>query len=777
MNSRRYLLGLAAVLLGGGMELFGAAKTYMLEDFANYKNRQYWMFRGIDVIVPADKNSIGASITYPQYKEGKEAFPAAILDYGNGNFTIQDWSGYSTFAFDVFNNNDCTVILPLRLDDAKGGSMLKDFELPPRKLTVCTVTQEEMAAGGIDNKQMKMMHFWMNRPEKDYALLLKNIRLTDQPYPEAELDQAVAEKLEELQQIVAELEAQGNGVFATGLLADIAKKREILTSPEEYPAKFEIIYGDWWKNLPIEVEKARFFAANNEQSLLLAVPATQKVMASRLPEFYQIPEAGITLDAAKGEAESQQLLLFAGKDALENVSFRCSDLTNQAGDSIVPELSVTGYVPVRKPTFWSFGIVGDLPDPLLPNQEFSVDAFQNQSLWMSCWVPQDAAPGIYSGTVTIADKGQDILQLPVELKVYDATLPLQSKLKSCILYHHFGKGDEYYGEKWDDAFDKEFIKLGLKYRIMLDSSGSNAVLPWNSLYSVSEDGTVTADWTEFDSAVEYWRSLGKNTFNGYYMGWYSNVDQIEEKEITFQKYRLLGEHLAEKGWVDDFYAYLFDEPAPEKVQDMKDMSNWVHDASPAINLILTSCHDNEKAYESYVDIFVPHIDFYNPEYAVERQQAGDQYWMYTCCGTSSSTYPDSWRLDYYGTGHRVLGHWLYKYKSQGYLYWATDCWNVNPWENTETFPNCNGEGTLFYPAPDKTSLPYPSIRLEMLRDAVEDYDLLHMLAEKYAGKMTPEVQDILDAKGLVNGLNDYNYLGDNEFIARHKRILELLEAE
>ena len=79
--------------------------------------------------------------------------------------------------------------------------------------------------------------------------------------------------------------------------------------------------------------------------------------------------------------------------------------------------------------------------------------------------------------------------------------------------------------------------------------------------------------------------------------------------------------------------------------------------------------------------------------------------------------------------------------------------------------------------------------IEELEEATDDLDyndeddlekiqkITIELAEKYAGKMTPEVQDILDAKGLVNGLNDYNYLGDNEFIARHKRILELLEAE
>ena len=253
------------------------------------------------------------------------------------------------------------------------------------------------------------------------------------------------------------------------------------------------------------------------------------------------------------------------------------------------------------------------------------------------------------------------------------------------------------------------------------------------------------------------------------------MDKIEDREEAFQKYRLLGEHLAEKGWQDLFYIYVFDEPAPEDAAKIQEMCDWVHEASPANHLVLTSCHNNESAYVGYVDIFCPHIDYYNPAFGVERQAAGDQYWMYTCCGTASSNFPDSWRIDYYGTAHRALGWWLYKYRAQGYLYWAVDCWNSNPWKDAESFPGCNGDGTLFYPALDHQSLPYPCIRTAILRDGFEDYDLLHMLEEKYSATDKPEIQRLLNAEGIINGPQQYNQTGDQEYINLHRRLLELLE--
>jgi len=53
-------------------------------------------------------------------------------------------------------------------------------------------------------------------------------------------------------------------------------------------------------------------------------------------------------------------------------------------------------------------------------------------------------------------------------------------------------------------------------------------------------------------------------------------------------------------------------------------------------------------------------------------------------------------------------------------------WPEVPW-NTFTFYNYNGDGLLIYPGPDET--PYPSMRLSHIRDGVEDFEYLALLAD------------------------------------------------
>jgi len=85
----------------------------------------------------------------------------------------------------------------------------------------------------------------------------------------------------------------------------------------------------------------------------------------------------------------------------------------------------------------------------------------------------------------------------------------------------------------------------------------------------------------------------------------------------------------------------------------------------------------------------------------------------------------------------------------GILYWATNFWNQtpDPWLDPVTFISgfecsggyvLNGEGSLIYPGdharrytgqPNVTG-PVSSIRFELLREGIEDYEYLWMLKNK-----------------------------------------------
>ena len=92
--------------------------------------------------------------------------------------------------------------------------------------------------------------------------------------------------------------------------------------------------------------------------------------------------------------------------------------------------------------------------------------------------------------------------------------------------------------------------------------------------------------------------------------------------------------------------------------------------------------------------------------------------------------------------HRVLFWQQRREGVNGLLYWSTTYWNPastpDPWKSMMTVkdinPDLRGDGSLFYPGTTVgVDGPVSSIRLEVIRDGLEDFDLL-TLAEARLGK-------------------------------------------
>jgi hypothetical protein len=139
----------------------------------------------------------------------------------------------------------------------------------------------------------------------------------------------------------------------------------------------------------------------------------------------------------------------------------------------------------------------------------------------------------------------------------------------------------------------------------------------------------------------------------------------------------------------------------------------------------------------------------------EQAKGGEATWYISC----DQAYPqpnyfiDAPVLD------PVMVPWITaRYKMNGILYWAANFWNQtpDPWLDPVTFISgfdcsggyvLNGEGSLVYPGnhtkrytgqPDVNG-PVSSIRFEMLREGIEDYEYLWMLKEKGAGDFAEDI--------------------------------------
>jgi hypothetical protein len=128
---------------------------------------------------------------------------------------------------------------------------------------------------------------------------------------------------------------------------------------------------------------------------------------------------------------------------------------------------------------------------------------------------------------------------------------------------------------------------------------------------------------------------------------------------------------------------------------------------------------------------------------------GGQAWFYTCL------YPQGRHLnrfiDYPLLKTRLL-HWFnYRYDFTGFLHWGGNYWASDPFGNTEPALEDGkevlpaGDAFITYPWREKNSI-HSSIRLETMREGIEDYELLRAVAVKnpetarqLAGKAIPDV--------------------------------------
>jgi len=191
------------------------------------------------------------------------------------------------------------------------------------------------------------------------------------------------------------------------------------------------------------------------------------------------------------------------------------------------------------------------------------------------------------------------------------------------------------------------------------------------------------------------------------------------------------------------YIYGPDEPHQSEYSDLGKLYTRLREAVPEFPIMQTTGDANPEALAGLVDIWCPLTPRVDSEFYRRRLRAGDILWTYVCC-SPKPPYANFF-IDQPAVDHRVLFWQVRKLGATGLLYWCTCWWDGLPAAATgkPCFPDvpidmtkagtyrrfkCNGDGFLLYPGPDWT--PYSSIRLEVIRDGVEDYEYLALLASR-----------------------------------------------
>lgn len=495
------------------------------------------------------------------------------------------------------------------------------------------------------------------------------------------------------------------------------------------------------------------------------LPATLKVLPNQFPG--SLSQKEIMIDAAIGEGESAQLLVINRADE-QKISCEISPLVSESGFTINAELGTVGYVPVKRPSLVGFKKNASFPDPVIPTNTAAVGKNASQSFLYTVYIPRTAPAGKYQGNVILhSENAQTITDttVPVTVIVHNVILPVTGKLKTWFGDWFTFEEPYYKDNSWPASRRNTLYQEFLKYRINIGYS-----VDMSTVFSQDALGNIAANWDAFDSEVSAKLSQGISALKVYAR----SLDTDAEKA----KLKLFYQHLLEKNWLDYFYWYRFDEPKDYELGKVNEFLDEGHAIAPKLKNLIPIGITSKPAMKKligHLDVWVPHIHQYNEEFFNKCRAAGDEIWIYTCVQNAYNSYPDNWKIDTPGTYHRALGWWLFKNNIKGYLYWAVGDWeHANPWETAETFPFGNGDGSLVYPALDKESVPYPSLRLHCTRDAFEDFDLLALLKEKYGSNPPEEVERLLSCQDIIYGNKKFSN-DDYDYISAHKRILELLE--
>ena len=300
-----------------------------------------------------------------------------------------------------------------------------------------------------------------------------------------------------------------------------------------------------------------------------------------------------------------------------------------------------------------------------------------------------------------------------------------------------------------------------------------------------EDYRIVFDWSRWDAAVE--RALAKFHFNtlnitpealhaavevdGKPLARFAGfLEGTEEFTYLHRKYlHEIQEHLREKGWLDMSYVYWYDEPEEQDYPYVMNGFRKLREGAPDLRRMLTE--QVEPALFGGPNLWCPVTYSTVLSTIAERQAEGEDFWWYVCTGPKMP-YATLF-MDHPATNLRVWLWQTWQHQVQGVLIWATTYWNCdhiytdrpqNPYVDTMSWaagynwvkpgqrqPWGNGDGRFLYPPlatvnradGDRRPIlepPVDSIRIEMLRDGIEDYEycvILRKLRDDNATRFSP----------------------------------------
>lgn len=428
--------------------------------------------------------------------------------------------------------------------------------------------------------------------------------------------------------------------------------------------------------------------------------------------------------------------------------------------------------------FWPDALA-PLTDPFSMAAEFR-RAVRNRALWVDIFIPEKAAAGEYVGAIRVSQQGRPVEELTVRLRVYDFALPRQTHL---ITYMGVSLRQAARLHNLEET-SPEARRLLRNYHALLYE---NRMEPWfNELLHPEielrgDDLALQFDQEAYDLYLRKWNS--KRVVLEAAPGRLRRLLPDPPFSEAFQ--RRVKSYLAQtaayfrrNGWADRLvFNSPIDEPnTAEAYEETRRWARLVQEAAPGTPFLVTEAPVPDRPewgpLTGYATHFSVHGNALNrPEVREairqERAKGGEVTWYISC----DQVYPQP---NYFIDGPAmdpVMVPWItWRLGLDGILYWALNFWSqtVDPWLNPVTYLSgffcsdgwvLNGEGSLLYPGnrvrrytgQKDVDGGVRSIRFELLREGIEDYEYLWLLKSLGDARLADEA-----AGSLVAGVREFS---------------------
>ncbi len=311
---------------------------------------------------------------------------------------------------------------------------------------------------------------------------------------------------------------------------------------------------------------------------------------------------------------------------------------------------------------------------------------------------------------------------------------------------------------------------------IIDCTTGENIFPQGNFEVDLDKIRVDVDFTDFNKAAEKYRDIegmryfsvnligiGSVNFGNSWPGQIAGFKQgtPEYEHIMGSCLTQVHDGLKKAGMLDKSMLYWGDEPMPPAYPLLEDTHKMLKKYAPGIRTFMTELITwRERRYDTMdisgsTDISCVSWECFENHDVIKKYQVRPEQepWNYLCATTHHPYFTDF--IDANAIDMRIWLWASYMYGFKGILMWSSTDWNSgsqytggklqDPWEEPYCFAYSDqltqrllavGDGIFFYPHnrhpnEDKTTAytgyPIPSLRLETLRDGLEDFEYLTML--------------------------------------------------